>query len=402
MLDNPNKYLILLIIVDLIIYIVCCLFIKQRKESSYISIRSPSLLIITNMSNFCIIFFLILSKITESYFLSIFYYIFRFTMLFSIILRYERIFVCMRINFETFCHKRYMLKEKFYVRILMGLCIILFIFIIIANAVNNKCFELKLFPGVLNKSQIYVWIYWNFFEQIILATYIFRIFIHNLKYVLFLESYLLLIIMFLFSNLSTFIFLKQNNDNDIFLYISLIINYVYLIINGFLPIFMSFCAEVNIIYSFTPKLINNLYLFLANEECYISFNNYLIKKNDNSPFLLKLYTYIMKYKLDIILNISKREKLEEANDLYNNYIIANAEQIDQVVLQKVKDKCQILKLNSCNRDIFNDGLQYAYNELNLIFSQYKNSEDFSKIYTKITNNSFIQCKLLNAGLINKF
>ena len=208
--------------------------------------------------------------------------------------------------------------------------------------------------------------------------------------------------MFLFSNLATFIFLKQNNDNDIFLYISLIINYVYLIINGFLPIFMSFCAEVNIIYSFTPKLINNLYLFLANEECYISFNNYLIKKNDNSPFLLKLYTYIMKYKLDIILNISKREKLEEANDLYNNYIIANAEQIDQVVLQKVKDKCQILKLNSCNRDIFNDGLQYAYNELNLIFSQYKNSEDFSKIYTKITNNSFIQCKLLNAGLINKF
>ena len=397
-----KNYLISLVIFDIIIYGIICLFIKKRKEFTYISIRSPSLLIITNMSNFCVVLFLVLTKFTESYLISLFYYVFRFTMLFSIILRYERIFVCMRINLETFTNKRYLLREKFYIRILIGLSIILFGIIMLANKVKSHCFELGLFHASLNKNQIYVWIFWNFFEQAILVTYLYRIYITKLNYILVLESNLLLIIMFLFSNLATFISLKEKNDNDIFLYVSLIINYIYLILNGILPIFMSFCSEINIAYIFTPKLTNNLYLFLTNEECYESFNNYLIKRKDNSTLFLKLYTYIMKFKLDMILDIPKQEKLYEANDLYNNYFIANSQQIDQVILQKIKDKCQILKLNSCHKELFNDGLQYVYNELNKIFLEYKNSDDFEKIYKKITDSSFIQCKMLNAGLINKF
>ena len=167
---------------------------------------------------------------------------------------------------------------------------------------------------------------------------------------------------------------------------------------------MSFCSTVNISYNFTPKLINNLYLFLTNEECYKSFNQYLILKGNNGNFYLKLYTHIMKYKLDLALNINNNQGFNEANIIFNTYFNSEnySEQIPHEILLKVRDKCQVLRTHSFNSNIFDDGLQYAFNELNKNFAEFRNSKEFKDLVEEINLYSFIQCKMCNIGLINKF
>ena len=97
-----------------------------------------------------------------------------------------------------------------------------------------------------------------------------------------------------------------------------------------MPVSMSFISSKALLnYHFTFKLMNNLYLFLTNETCYKSFNNFLINKNNelklnnekenNGYFYLKLYTHIMKYKLDFVLNKDPEQLFNEAVILYNTF-----------------------------------------------------------------------------------
>ena len=111
--SNDNLFWIIIIIFDCIVYGLCCLLIVKRKNITYISIRSPTLLLLTNFSNFIISISLILFKITKSNFFSIIFYTFRFTMIVAILIRYERILACFRINISKFYNKRYLLQEKF-------------------------------------------------------------------------------------------------------------------------------------------------------------------------------------------------------------------------------------------------------------------------------------------------
>ena len=404
--NQDKKNWIIIIIFNCIVYGLCCLIIIKKKNFTYISIRSPTLLLIANFSNFLISISLLLYKITGENLISFFYYIFRLTMIASILLRYERIMACFKINIQKFYNKRRLLQEKFYVRILLLIFAIFFILLMIINFVGNKTFELFNISSKdeLFKTQMMTWVIWNFIEQLILVTYIFRIYKQNLKYILSLELYILFIILFLYNNYCDIIYLIQKNNNIDFVVISLIVLYICLFLNGLLPIIMTLCSKVIISYNFTPKLINNLYLFLTNEECYRSFNFYLIKKGNNGSFYLKLYTHIMKFKLDLALNINRVEGLNEANEIFNNYFNSEnySQQIDHETLQKVRDKCQILKLNSYNKEIFDDGLQYAFNELNKRFLEYRNSNEFQELLEEINMHSFIQCKMCNTGLINKF
>ena len=206
------------------------------------------------------------------------------------------------------------------------------------------------------------------------------------------------------------IYIRHKNINDLnnnsidFAIISLIFLYLCLILNALVPILMSFYSKLINSYYFTPKLTNNFYLFLTNEECYKSFNEYLISKNKIGSFYLKIYTHIMKFKLDLTLNLNKLQGLNEANNIFNTYFNTEkySEQIDNEILVKVRDKCEILKLNNFNKDIFDDGLQYAYNELNKIFFEYRSTVEFKELLEELNLYSFIQCKMCNTGLINKF
>jgi len=416
-LFKNQVFWIILIFFNVIVYGLCCLMIIKRKTFTYISVRSSTLLLITNFSNFLINIFLILNKLIESNFISIFYYIFKFMMMISIFLRYERLLACFNINNEDrynikkFYSKRHRIQEKFFVRILIGLFFVFCAIIIITNIIGFKHFQL--FYTSNNEiqnfiGQTYVWIIWNFIEQFVLITYIFRIFNKKMNHLLSFEIYSLLIISFLYSNFSSFATLYKNLDNTNFILTSLTFLYICLILNGFLPIVMTFCSKGNLSFYFTPKLLNNLYLFLTNEYCYQAFNEYLINKKNNGSFFLKLYTHIMKFKLDCVLNNNnnnnKIQGINEATEIFNNYFsVENYSQlIEQETLLKVREKCQILKVNGYNQGIFDDALQFAFNELDKRFSEFRNTQEFRELYEEINLNSYIHCKMFNIGLINKF
>ena len=118
---------------------------------------------------------------------------------------------------------------------------------------------------------MYVWISLNFLENIVIMTYIFRFWNKTIKFILKKELYIILFVLFVYSNYISFCNLYQKYDDSKFILISLVFLYIFLLLNGYLPIFSSFFYKNILSYRFTPKLMNNFYLFLTNKECYKAF-----------------------------------------------------------------------------------------------------------------------------------
>ena len=95
------------------------------------------------------------------------------------------------------------------------------------------------------------------------------------------------------------------------------------------------------------------------------------------------------------------EGFNEANRIYNDYFLTDKIIVIDVI-KKVKENCQILKINEFYKDMFDDGLQYAFEELNKRFSDFRDCEKFFNLIEEINMDSFIQCKMFNIGLINKY
>ena len=416
--DGSNKIVwIIIIIINVIIYGVCCFLILRRKNFTAISIRSPTLLLSSIVSNFIMNLVIILHKIVNSNFISIFYYIFRLMLTFSFFLKFERILICFRYNkdkfntnenMEKFADKRYLLQEKFYVKIFIGFFCVIFLSILIIELIGVVCFEL--FYGSFNinmdnyRAQMYFWIILNFLENAAFMTYIFRLYNKRLRFILKKELYFVFFIFFVYSNYISFSNIFRAYNESEFILITLVTLYLLLLLNGFLPVFATFWYRNILNYQITPKLMNNLYLFLTNKKCYKKFYKYLLKSEDNYIYYLKLYTHIMKYKLDIALRTNNEQGLKEAKDIYNKYFENDGFllYVTQDIIFKIKSKCEILKNNTFKDDIFDDGLQYAYNQLNVKFNEFIKSDEFKELNDDIELSSLVQCKMLNTGLINKF
>ena len=416
--DGSNKIVwIIIIIINVIIYGVCCFLILRRKNFTAISIRSPTLLLSSIVSNFIMNLVIILHKIVNSNFISIFYYIFRLMLTFSFFLKFERILICFRYNkdkfntnenMEKFADKRYLLQEKFYVKIFIGFFIAIFLSILIIELIGVVCFEL--FYGSFNinmdnyRAQMYFWIILNFLENAAFMTYIFRLYNKRLRFILKKELYFVFFIFFVYSNYISFSNIFRAYNESEFILITLVTLYLLLLLDGFLPVFATFWYRNILNYQITPKLMNNLYLFLTNKKCYRKFYKYLLKSEDNYIYYLKLYTHIMKYKLDIALRTNNEQGLKEAKDIYNKYFENDGFllYVTQDIIFKIKSKCEILKNNTFKDDIFDDGLQYAYNQLNVKFNEFIKSDEFKELNDDIELSSLVQCKMLNTGLINKF
>ena len=418
-MELDNIIWIIIIIFNTLVYGICCLLIIKRKNFTAISIRSPTLLLCTILSNFIMTVTLILHKIIDNNFISIFYYIFRIMMTISIFLRNERILSCFKYNsdkfntgeiMEKFTLKRYLLLEKLYVKIFIGLFLLFFIGIIITESIGISCFELFFTSSNVNekeesyKSQMYVWISLNFLENIVIMTYIFRFWNKTIKFILKKELYIILFVLFVYSNYISFCNLYQKYDDSKFILISLVFLYIFLLLNGYLPIFSSFFYKNILSYRFTPKLMNNFYLFPTNKECYKAFYVYLFKRADNSASSLKLYTHIMKFKLDIILKISNDQCFREARDIYNKYFEhdGNIIYLPQETLIKIRNKCEVLKNGLYKDDLFDDGLKYIYDQLNTKFNTFTQTEEYKKLCDDIEISSLVHCKMCNTCLINKF
>ena len=416
--DGSNKIVwIIIIIINVIIYGVCCFLILRRKNFTAISIRSPTLLLSSIVSNFIMNLVIILHKIVNSNFISIFYYIFRLMLTFSFFFLFERILICFRYNkdkfntnenMEKFADKRYLLQEKFYVKIFIGFFGVIFLSILIIELIGVVCFEL--FYGSFNinmdnyRAQMYFWIILNFLENAAFMTYIFRLYNKRLRFILKKELYFVFFIFFVYSNYISFSNIFRAYNESEFILITLVTLYLLLLLDGFLPVFATFWYRNILNYQITPKLMNNLYLFLTNKKCYRKFYKYLLKSEDNYIYYLKLYTHIMKYKLDIALRTNNEQGLKEAKDIYNKYFENDGFllYVTQDIIFKIKSKCEILKNNTFKDDIFDDGLQYAYNQLNVKFNEFIKSDEFKELNDDIELSSLVQCKMLNTGLINKF
>jgi len=414
--------------INFILYGACCFLILKRKNISMISVRSPTLLLSTIFGNFLMSLVIILSQITDSKIISNFYYLFRLMMVVSIFLRNERIILCCGINtndtadMKQFYDKRYLYIEKHYARILIGSFAVFLIATIVIIAMQKPYLEIfYIVRDNGNIEKIWIWIIWNFLEEFIILTYLFRIYdiISPKQFVKF-ELYSYLIVWVIYNNFSLlFYFFAGEDDDDIkttLNIISLAVLYICLILEGIMPLSMSFISSKALLnYHFTFKLMNNLYLFLTNETCYNSFNNFLINKNkesklnkekeNNGYFYLKLYTHIMKYKLDFLLNKDPEQLFNEAVILYNTFFLEdkNAFKLENpIVVRKVKAECNILNSRNYNNNLFDEALSYIFDELTKLFNEFTKTREYSELYAEITLSSYIRCKMYNTGLINKY
>ncbi len=410
---------IIIIVINVLIYGLCGFLIIKRKSLTAISIRSPTLVLGTIFSNLMMSLALIIPKLAKNNnsFITIFFYIFRLMMTISIFLRFERILACFRYNkdkfntnenMEKFANKRYLLQEKFYVKIFIIIFFGVFITILLLEIFKVKCFELFFcsYGKDTNayKSQMYIWVILNFLENVAFMTYIFRLYEKRLRFILKKELYFIFAILFIYSNFACFYNIIKPYDDSVFILVSLCTLYILVLLNGFLPVFASFWYKNILNYQITPKLMSNLYLFLTNKKCYRKFYKYLYNSGDNNIYLLKVYTHIMKYKLDIALKISHELGLGEAKEIYNRYYETEGyiTYAPKDVIVKIKNKCEILKNNTYKDDLFDEGLEYAYNQLNIKFGEFIKSEDFKELNDDIELDSIVQCKMHNTGLINKF
>ena len=97
------------------------------------------------------------------------------------------------------------------------------------------------------------------------------------------------------------------------------------------------------------------------------------------------------------------DELEEAQLIRNEYFRTNnIAHLPEKTLENVKNKCAQLDNNHYGEDIFDEALNYCYTELGTSFEEYKKSDEFKTLYKENFLTTYIQCKMILVGLINKF
>ena len=411
---------LILLIINILLYGICCAFIMRKSTFTCISIRSPKLLILNNIGNLFMSIILIVSNFfddggNDQKIVSIFYYLTNFLLMIPFCLRFQRIVKCCQIkkdersDLQELYNKRYLYEENYYIKFTLILFGILTLILIISDAIlkfedsftANFLFQKN---TDLNIVKSYIWLIMNFIEHMILLTYAYKICVNQLKQKLRFEIVSFFIIWLVYSNV-VYVLEKKNINKQYIIFISLGVCYLFLLINAVLPILITFSYKYSTGYHFTPKLMNNLYLFLSNETCYKEFSNYVNGIPGNGRHYLRVYIQIMNYKLGFKLNINNEQSYQEACALRNAYF--NNETMEPIltknVVDKVKNECQgLVNNNHFTEGMFDDALLYCFNELGKLFNDFRKTDKFKELYEEFYITSYIQCKMCNVGLINKF
>ncbi len=104
---------------------------------------------------------------------------------------------------------------------------------------------------------------------------------------------------------------------------------------------------------------------------------------------------------------------ENIIDTGNNLISNNNNEIfDNQIINNIKAKYNSLIVNNnlINneendkeiQEIFDDALKYCYEKLAEKFIEFRKTNSFQNLYEELAYNSYIQCKMSNTGLLNKF
>ena len=415
-----TSFVIPLILVSLSYLVIVFLIIKNIKLSA-ISIRSPLLLIF----NIFLLFLMNLYLLTERSYTpptivtNSFYFI--QTFIFTVfIIRHFRIFQCINVNsisndkhyFESNKNKykeNYYLKLLLVILLLISVLLIVLYFLIDFNKMTiylNKDTKLDEIP---TNKLIKLWIVINSIEMFGLITgWYFMFKQNNISYFIRGEVILFTIIWGLIDYIISIYQLRFNDFlKSNFVFWSLFcLYYVILIIIGVIPLILTKNSSMNFSYYFTSGLVNNFYLFLSNELCYKAFLNYL-QASEKDVFYLKLYTHIMKYRLEFMVDQNNTKLPQSFNELMTLYFNeSNNETLSNIdsELVSIADKIRKSNMNiatQCNPDILDEALKYVYKKLLSLFNDYKKTIDFGNVLEDLKINAYIQCKLCNVGLLNK-
>ena len=410
----------ILLVFNCFFYGYCCNLILKRKLCCCFSVRSPPLLLIGNICGFFLSTIIILNQIlSEKYnnLLTFFYYIFQVMMVLSFILRIKR-FVNFyyiekdkKYDMEVFTNKAYIYYEQYYVKlllytILIFILILFVIYIIFGHLIN--IFSLNIEDTTKNNElkslNLYIWLFIIFFEYIVLMYYAFIKLNDTLKQKLHFELNSFIFIWFVYWNFNNWIYFNTEIENKTLLYFisSIICLYLCLFINGYYIIYFSYHNNYLTEYMYNPELMNNVYLFLLNKECYKFFLHYLSKYYNNDVFYLQLYIQILNYKL-MFYNKKKLEQnqIDEANNIYNTYFANDTyqEKILAEVYTSIRKKAN--EIINPKDNFFDEGLKMCYLIIKQRYIEFKKTKCFREIYNSYNLMSYIHCKMINYGLIKK-
>ena len=399
------------------------LIIKKSAFTS-ISIRSPKLLLLNNIGNLFMSIIIIITNFFENEdkgkkIVSIFYYLTNFLIMIPFCLRFQRITKCCEIqkdertDLQQLYQKRYLYEEGFYIKLTLIIMAVLTLILIISDAAikfddsftANFLFAKK---ENLKNAKTMIWLVINFIEHLILLTYAYKICVNQLKQKLRFEIISFFIIWFLYSNVAYALEKSASENNKdynlLIIIISLVVCYLFLFLNAILPILICCSYKFSTGYHFTPKLMNNLYLFLSNERCYKEFSDYLNRQPGNGSTYLRIYIQIMNYKLGFKLKVDNETGFQEAcliRDAYFRNDNMN-EILGNDVVDKVKNECEGIHNNHFTEGMFDEALTYCFNELGKLYNEFRKTDKFKELYEEFYMNSYIQCKMVSVGLVNKF
>jgi hypothetical protein len=356
-----------------------------------------------------------------------------FLFIFSFVLRCHRIIECCKINFDErteinqFYNRRFLFRENFYLKILLvGTIIVAFLNflsdilypqILIIPYHFLRCIED--YPDASFAINMF-WVIIMFIEGAVLLTYSFNLSINPIRQSIKFELYAFTIIWIIPPNCLKFgeFFIIDIQTSHWVSYISFMFLYVLLFINGYFPIILSYIHKKNIGYNFNSKLSTNLYLFLSNESCVLVFWKFLrTHYHERGQFFLDLYIDINKFKLKYTTLPNYSDVIEEGKAIYEKYFShtqsgthsrsfeSSSNTLDFLpfeIVNKIKSNCQILHKNDCNYEMFDEALLYAYEYLEDRFIEFKRRDEFQIINDNLNLSSYINCKMSNTGLINKF
>ena len=399
------------------------LIIKKSAFTS-ISIRSPKLLLLNNIGNLFMSIIIIITNFFDKEdkgkkIVSIFYYLTNFLIMIPFCLRFQRITKCCEIqkdertDLQQLYQKRYLYEEGFYIKLTLIIMAVLTLILIISDAAikfddsftANFLFAKK---ENLKNAKTMIWLVINFIEHLILLTYAYKICVNQLKQKLRFEIISFFIIWFLYSNVAYALEKSASENNKdynlLIIIISLVVCYLFLFLNAILPILICCSYKFSTGYHFTPKLMNNLYLFLSNERCYKEFSDYLNRQPGNGSTYLRIYIQIMNYKLGFKLKVDNETGFQEAcliRDAYFRNDNMN-EILGNDVVEKVKNECEGIHNNHFTEGMFDEALTYCFNELGKLYNEFRKTDKFKELYEEFYMNSYIQCKMVSVGLVNKF
>ncbi len=173
------------------------------------------------------------------------------------------------------------------------------------------------------------------------------------------------------------------------------------------PLYLSkFDLELNL-YGMTEDLTSDLYLFLSNERCYDSFIEFLKSNNeemDEKMFHLNLYTEIIRYRINFLINPSERDIMKNLLDIFNRFFDEDTYKhyflTEQFMKVQAKGK-SLIKKGESRIDLFDEALESSCKFLKNEFDSYKNSHYYETLLNEIRYQCFIRSKFLYCGLIQK-